>query len=214
MKLKFEARNIRLLAAFAALLCSVAVHSQTVYRIVGPDGRVTFSDKPPTAEQGKVVPSSQSGQADSSASALPFELKSVAARYPVTLYTSKDCSICDSGRNILKSRGIPFAEKVVDSSDDISLFKTINSASTVPFLTVGNQKIQGFSDSEWNQYLDAAGYPKTSVLPASYRQSAASPLSPPKITESAVKQEKKPEEIAPPPPPAGPGPSNPTGIVF
>ena len=44
-----------LLAGTAALVFASGAQAQTVYRIVGADGKVTFSDKPPvTAEQGKV----------------------------------------------------------------------------------------------------------------------------------------------------------------
>ena len=42
----------------------------------------------------------------------------------------------------------------------------------LPFLTIGGQQLKGFSEVEWSQFLDAAGYPKTSQLPASYRQPA------------------------------------------
>jgi hypothetical protein len=40
---------------------------------------------------------------------------------------------------------------------------------SVPFATIGSQQLKGFSDVEWTQFLNAAGYPQTSVLPASYR---------------------------------------------
>ena len=49
--------TIACLLGTAALLClASSVQAQTVYRIVGADGKVTFSDKPPVnAEQGKVA---------------------------------------------------------------------------------------------------------------------------------------------------------------
>ena len=43
--------------AACALFCWAAAFSyaQPVYRIVGPDGKVTFSDKPPAEPQAKVT---------------------------------------------------------------------------------------------------------------------------------------------------------------
>ena len=94
----------------AMCLCAaLAVQAQAVYRIVGADGRVTFSDKPPVnAEQGKVAATGLGAAAAASAAALPFELRQVVARYPVTLYSAPDCSPCGSARSLLSGRGIPF----------------------------------------------------------------------------------------------------------
>jgi hypothetical protein len=40
---------------------------------------------------------------------------------------------------------------------------------------VGSQQIKSGSLSDWNSYLDAAGYPKTSALPAGYRRPMPTP---------------------------------------
>ena len=40
----------------------------------------------------------------------------------------------------------------------------------------GGQQLKGYSDLEWKQYLDAAGYPKSSQLPSGYRNPPAAPL--------------------------------------
>lgn len=152
----------------------VAAQAQTVYRIVGPDGRVTFSDVPPpkTPASGIAKP----GAAGSSASALPFALQQVASRYPVTLYSGENCGPCDSGRAYLRSRGIPFTERTIKSNEDVQALQRLAGDASLPLLTVGSQQLKGYSDVEWGQYLDAAGYPKTSQLPRDYRAPAPTPL--------------------------------------
>ena len=80
-----------------AALASFAAQAQPVYRIVGPDGRVTFSDRPP-ADGSKTQPG-RGGDAPAAGPGLPFELRSAAGRYPVTLYTGANCAPCSSGRN-------------------------------------------------------------------------------------------------------------------
>lgn len=159
--------------AAGALLLAGAAHAQ-VYRVVGPDGRVTFSDKPPAPAAPAVAGGTSSS--GGGGAALPYQLNQTVQRFPVTLYTSANCAPCNTGRNLLINRGVPFTEKTVDSNEDIAALQRLAGSSDLPLLTIAAQRIQGFSDSEWSQYLDAAGYPKTSQLPGSYRRPAATPL--------------------------------------
>ncbi|WP_295950901.1 glutaredoxin family protein [Rhodoferax sp.] len=162
--------------ACAALALAASTHAQTVYRIVGPDGKVSFSDQPPPpASKAKVTTAAPGGGSAVNAS-LPFELKEIVQRYPVTLYTGTNCSPCASARNLLTSRGVPFTERTVNSSEDADALQRISGDTNLPVGTIGSQQLKGFSDVEWTQYLDAAAYPKTSVLPASYKQPAPRPL--------------------------------------
>ena len=191
-----------------------------VYRSVGPDGQVTFSDTPPAA-QGTQAPKATSSRsaAPSGNAALPYELRQSAQRYPVTLYTSKECVPCTTGRNLLINRGIPFSEKTVESNDDIAALQRLASGGSLPLLTIGGQQLKGFSDSEWSQYLDAAGYPKASQLPASYRRPAATPLVA-RTAAAAAPAAQAAEPAEPAPAPAGPSvapqrtTTNPAGIRF
>lgn len=194
-------------------LCATA-QAQTIYRIVGPDGKVTFSDKPPAnSSQGKVATTGTGAAAAASVSALPFELRQVASKYPVTLYTAADCAPCNNGRTLLSGRGIPFTERTVSTQEDIDALKRLSSEGSIPLLAIGGQRIKGFSDAEWTQYLDAAGYPRTSLLPSGYRNPPATPLV--MVQKPApAKAEEKPEQRPEPPPEAAPSPANPAGIQF
>lgn len=203
----------------AATLLVPAASAQQVYRIVGPDGRVTFSDKLPTEPNVSGTPPSTAAlpAAPVPGGSLPFELRQVASRYPVMLYTGPNCGPCASGRTLLASRGVPFTEKTVSSNEDIEALQRLSGAASLPFMTVGGQQLKGFSEVEWSQFLDAAGYPKTSQLPAAYRQPPATPL-------VAVQAPAGPAPVAPAEPPrvAAPAPArapdaappNPAGIRF
>ena len=170
--------------AFAVGVCALAVlafaqpaSAQTVFRIVGPDGRVTFSDKPPVTAEQNVTATGRGGRpVEVVNTSLPFELRQVTTRYPVTLYSSAGCGPCSSGRALLISRGIPFTERTVTTAEDSDALARLSGENSLPFLTIGGQKIKGFSDTEWTQFLDAAGYPSTSKLPANFRNPPASPL--------------------------------------
>lgn len=213
--------------ALAALACATVMPAaaQAVYRIVGPDGRVTFSDRPPADGSGTPPrPASRTSAPADTAAALPFGLREIATRYPVMLYTGANCQPCAQGRALLTARGIPFGERTISTNEDIDALQRLAGDASVPLLTVGSQQLRGFSDSEWSQYLDLAGYPKTSQLPASYRAPAAAPLvavqraeAPPRPAAAAETPRTPPAPratAAPTPNPDAPNPSNPAGIRF
>jgi len=216
----FSARPLLAITGLAGLLAmagfsSSDANAQQIYRIVEPGGRITFSDKAPLdanarASIAAAVPIPGAGDY----SALPFELKQAASRYPVTLYTGPGCAPCLAGRALLTGRGIPFAEKTVTTSEDIEALKRLAGAPSLPFLTIGGQQLKGFSEVEWVQFLDAAGYPKTSQLPSSYTP-------PPATALVTAQQPEATNPTAPPAPPraAAPAPAarsadNPAGIRF
>lgn len=212
-----------LMGSLAMLGAATDVTAQTVYRIVGADGKVTFSDKPPAnVEQGKVTSTGVGAKVDASGgTALPFELRQVVSKYPVTLYTTSKCAPCDTGRSMLIARGVPFVERTVNTPEDSAYLQRLTGDTSLPYLTVGSQRIRGLSDIEWNQYLDAAGYPKSSTLPPSYKRADPAPLvavqtaspdatKPADKASAAAAPEPSPSSV----PPSAPNPSNPAGITF
>lgn len=211
--------TIACLLGTVALLCFAnGVHAQTVYRIVGADGKVTFSDKPPVnAEQGKVATTGVGAAAANPTTGLPFELRQVVAKFPVVLYTAPKCAPCDAGRTFLLGRGVPFNERTVTTAEDRDYLQRLTGDNSLPYLTIGAQRIRGLSDVEWTQYLDAAGYPKNSVLPATYKNAVPTPLvivqrpATPDAKTPAKPESAASEATYQPPPPS---PSNPAGITF
>ena len=218
------ARLAALAACATGALLATATQAQQVHRIVGPDGKVTFSDRAPEDKkaQSTVLSTASGGAAGNPA--LPTELRQIASRFPVTLYTGESCSPCQQARQLLVQRGVPFTERSVNTNDDLDALRRLSGESALPFGTIGRQQLKGFSDAEWTQYLDAAGYPAQSRLPRGYTQPAATPLAPTKAPAASAPD--APQEAAsaptgrlrrqapPPPPPGGPTPSNPAGIRF
>lgn len=199
-------------------LVATAVLAQSVYRIVGPDGRITYSDQPPPAQTNarSIDSATKNAAAGANNTQLPFALRQVVGRYPVTLYTSTGCAPCNSGRNLLSRRGIPYVEKTITTQQDADALQRISGATSLPFLTIGTQQIKGYSDAEWTQFFDAAGYPKQSILPANYQHPAASPLvlveavAPAASSPAGVSRESPAETVVPVSPPT----DNPAGIRF
>jgi glutaredoxin len=196
----------------ALVLACVALPGHALYKVVGPDGSVTYTDRPPPATAGRPVPlgSGRDAPANDAALALanlPLELRQVTARYPVTLYSSTDCSPCENARRLLGSRGIPFVERRVTSEEDAEALNRLTGGRSVPTLTIGTQALRGFADGDWHSYLDAAGYPRESRLPRGYQQPPATPLverQPEPVAPPQRPAAPPPEPVAPPPPPPAP----------
>jgi len=208
------------LAATLLVLASSLAQAQTIYRIVGPDGRVTFSDKAPNNVE-KTTTLGAGGRSPLDAAGpggMPYELRQIANRFPVTLYTGDNCDPCNSGRALLTARGIPFTERTVTTAEDAEALQQLSGGqASLPLITIGGQRVTGFLNSEWTQYLDAAGYPKSSRLPSGYRNPPVTPLAPQPKPQSVAAEEQQAAPVAPvaaPPsvPPASPG--NPAGITF
>jgi len=224
-------RGLAWAMAMAMALCGSTAglaHAQTpgVYRIVEPDGRVTFTDKAPGLEplrdsrRAASPATGATGTTGAPAAALPYALRQIASKYPVTLYSAPDCTPCASGRALLTGRGIPFTERTVTTADDQAALQRLMGDSALPYLSIGGQRIKGFSDAEWSQTLDAAGYPRSSALPVGYRGAPALPLVTVQKTEPAPAStlpSAPPSDVAEPSTPASPRtatPANPAGIRF
>ena len=208
-------------AALVALTASAA-HAQTVYRIVGPDGKVTFSDKPPVTASNVTARSGNGKALDANPQngSLPYELRQIATRYPVALYSGAGCVPCNAGRLLLQGRGIPYTEYTISSNEDVEALQRLSGERSLPFLTIGGQKIKGYAEAEWTQTLNAANYPTTSQLPGNFRYPAPKPLvstqklAPAPDAGETREAAEEPTAAAPAAPVVGPSPSNPTGIKF
>ncbi len=203
-----------LAAAVAAASLMSAVPAFALYKVVGPDGKVTYTDRPAVGTENKVQAVERGGTVTNDV-ALPFELRQAAQRYPVTLYVTADCSPCDAGRQFLRQRGIPFAEKLVTSSEDSQALQRLTGGTSLPALSVGAQVVRGWQREDWASYLDAAGYPKESRLPANFPQGKAEPLT--EARQAPAPAPARAPAAAPAPAPAEPPPAPapaPGGIRF
>ena len=199
-----------------ACVAGTAAFAQQVYRQVDANGKVTYSDQPPSARTAQPVQGAGGGAVNSlpTDTALPYELRQVAQRYPVTLYTGNECQPCDAGRSLLSTRGVPFTEKTVQTAQDGEALQRQSGKTSLPQVSIGSQQLVGFQDSEWTRYLDAAGYPASSRLPAGYKNAPATPLvAQVKAAPPAAAAAPAPPS-APPPPPRGPTADPPAGIRF
>ena len=195
------------------LLLGTAAPAWAVYKVVGPDGSVTFTDVPPSSAHAAVVPD----VAATPASELPRHLRELQRNAPVVIYTTPDCKACDAGVQLLRKRGIPYAEKTIVTPQDAQALKAMDPSMELPLLSVAGVDLSpGLNSGAWEQALNAAGYPRRSELPGSYRfaipqslvpaqSGAPAPGAAPVPAPSRAAAPAQPPVVAPPDPNAPPG---------
>ncbi len=198
------------LAALAAALLLAAPSAHALFKVVGPDGKVTYTDRPPPPDSGRATAVNRDGSSAAPDVALPFALRQVMAKFPVTLYTAAKCEACDLGRALLVRRGIPFNERTATTEEDREAWEKIVGGPQAPVLKVGAQVMRGFNAGAWEETLDLAGYSRTSQLPPNYKAAAPLPLVERTPARPAVPP---PAETTPAPAPVDPA-ANPNRIRF
>lgn len=158
------------------LLLWLAASASAQYKVVGPDGRITYTDRP-TA--GAVARPLGAANAPTPMAELPYTLRQAVARYPATFYAAPNCAPCDSARALLRQRGIPVREISIDRAEDVAELQRREGRIELPILRLGAQRLQGFEAGDWHSTLDAAGYPRSSQLPPTWRAAPVQPLVPP-----------------------------------
>ena len=200
---------------FGIAFCLLSAAASAQYKYTGPDGKVIYSDQPPPAnvkgvQKTNIGGNTSNAAAAAPASALPFALQAPSRNFPVTLYTASSCDLCTSARAHLNKRGIPFSEKTIATSDDITAFKAATGAGSLPVMMLGSGKQVGYNSEVWDDVLTNAGYPATSQLPPGYKQAAAVSAAPEKPAEAKAKPDAAATATAAPPaPPAASGEERP-----
>lgn len=165
-----------MVGARCAVLLVLAVASSTaaaqIYRWTDENGKVHITDTPPPPGAKNVQKrQTPTAQPQTSEPGEPGVLQELRRKSPVTLFSAPGCGeSCNSARQLLNTRGVPFREvSVVDQQQIDELLKVVG-ADAVPSLVVGSAVQQGFGVSAYHAMLDAAGYPKTGVLPPRSQQ--------------------------------------------
>jgi glutaredoxin len=153
---------MRLAILFCCALAIPCAQAQTLYKSVGADGRVTYGDQPPA--EGKVVKTMTPVLAPSSA--LPpsaaEQLRRLQALRPaapqadgVVLYSAQWCGYCRKAKAYLAEKGIVYREIDIDNPEGLASYAQAGGGKGVPLLIAGAQRVQGFSQSAYDQVFGA-----------------------------------------------------------
>lgn len=151
-------KRIAILSTLAILSAAPAGAAQ-LYRWVDDKGNVEYRDTPPPSSAKKVEQRRLGGGTTEAATALPFSVQQAVQNFPVTLWSTNCGGPCDQARAHLARRGVPHAER--DPQGDVEAYRKLTGGLDVPVLFIGTIRMKGYIESEWDNALDAAGYPRS-----------------------------------------------------
>jgi len=150
-------RLFRFLAVFLSLwLLTCGALADTLYKSVTPDGRIVYSDQPPTGGKLEKTLKYESMPATPlPESVLRYReelLKSLKARQAdlqkptgkAQLFVAAWCGYCRKAKAYLTEKKIPFLEYDIDTPDGKLAFAQANSGTGIPLLLWQGKKIHGF----------------------------------------------------------------------
>jgi glutaredoxin len=162
-----RARLAVIVALGVAAIVSTQTAAQQMYRWVDKDGKVHYTQNPPPRDAAKSVQQRRlnpSGPVEDSTE-MPYAIRQAVINFPVTLFTVPDCTRgCNDARELLNKRGIPHLEISVSDNASKDMLRTLTGDSQVPSMLVGKTVEKGFEEGSFNNALDAAGYPRTSLF--------------------------------------------------
>ena len=145
-------------------LLPICVQAGTVYKSVGADGQIIYSDHPPT--NGKVdktlnfsdLPATPiSGSATSARNKLDKNAKSNSlagqkmpdATQP-TLFMAQWCGYCKQAKNYLNEKHIRYTAYDIDTDEGMRMMNASGGGKGIPVLLWKGQKVSGFSKDAYD----------------------------------------------------------------
>lgn len=126
------------------------VHA-AIFKVVGADGKVSYTDKDPQAATGKIEKLKM--QTYSGAPSVSSYNGSVRK---VTLLSAPWCGVCRQAKAYMNSRKIAFEEWDIDRSEYARSKMQELGAKGVPVILMGKQKMIGFSPAGLDDMLKTA----------------------------------------------------------
>jgi len=158
---------IRTLVTAGLLILSCAAVGGTMYKSIGPDGRVVYSDRPP--DSGRVEKALT--YKNLPASALPDSViqyrealqksadkrlasSASAASGTVQLFAAEWCGHCRKAKAWLAGKGIAYQEHDIDTPEGkLAFAQTSKRSGGIPLLTWKGEQVQGFSTSAYDAFF-------------------------------------------------------------
>lgn len=158
--------------AVVLALAMPATWAQTLYKSIGPDGKATYSDKPPA--EGRLEKTLKIENLPNTA--LPPNLlaelqalrmaraKAAVPTSGAVLYAASWCSYCRQAKRYLASKGVSYEEVDIDTPSGKSAFAVVGGGGGVPLLVLKGQQIRGFSAQAYDQVFAGQRYPSSNYL--------------------------------------------------
>lgn len=160
--------KIKTLACFLVVAAATA-HAETLYKVVGADGRVTYTDQPPadrkstttlqfadapTTQLPESVLKYQAELANGMQNRLAQAKKMDSTGTP-TLFSAVWCGYCTGAKAYLQTRRIPYREIDIDTPDGGRAYFEAGGQRGVPLILADGKRLSGFSSAAYDYFFSA-----------------------------------------------------------
>ena len=138
-------------------VCTSSVGMAEIYKWTDVNGKVHFSDKPPTNENAETIDEQRLASRASSYTQAEIKVLSIdSAAYlnnqKLIMYTTSRCGYCAKARKYFAKQRIPYKEKNIETSEKYHReFKKIGGKG-VPVILSGKNKMNGFSIKKFERF--------------------------------------------------------------
>ena len=158
-----------LVCLFVIVFAATALHAETLYKVVGADGKITYTDLPPADRKSTTA----LRFADAPSTPLPesvlkyqaalqksmqgrlAEAKKIDASGAATLFSASWCGYCTQAKAYMRAKGIGYREIDIDTPDGGRAYFEAGGARGVPLLMADGRRIQGFSAGSYDNFFGA-----------------------------------------------------------
>jgi glutaredoxin len=151
---------------FTSLACA-----QTLYKSIGSDGRVVYSDKPPI--EGKLAKTLKAEDLPNTALPAGYEAElqrmrqslnlngtktanaapAASASASPVLFTAVWCGYCKQAKAYLASKGVQYESIDIDTPSGKSAFAATGGSGGIPLMVAGGKQLRGFSAQAYDKFF-------------------------------------------------------------
>ena len=160
---------MKIIALFIFFCAATNVHAETLYKVIGRDGRVTYTDLPPADRTSTTalmfsdapvttLPESVLKNQAKFAKGMQnqsTQTKKIDASGPTTLFSASWCGYCTQAKAYLRTKGIAFRELDIDTPAGGRAYFEAGGQRGVPLIMADGKRLSGFSTGAYDHFFAA-----------------------------------------------------------
>ena len=156
--------TLKLFIGALMFLSATASHAETLYKVVGTDGKITYTDRPPVDGKSTALKFVDAPTSPLPESVLKYqaelrksmqgrlsEAKKTDSSGATTLFMATWCGYCTRAKAYLNAKGIRYQEVDIDTAEGARAFVDAGGSGGVPLLLIAGQRARGFSEASYDK---------------------------------------------------------------